>query len=318
MHCRKDPITNNVACYVTNYGVGDQSPGNYDLAKAADTSTAGATVAMEYSPGPLGTKIVKFYVFGGGVAASPRIPFADLDGSGQKFVPQLCLTCHGGNYQPANTLAPDPAEVNMGASFREFDIYSYRDGTLGDKPNELASGIHEIVNTDPLDPPLGQQTEFLEQNKIVRATAPEPAISSLINLWYHNTDTLPFEQNAVPAGWTTDASTSNLYLKVVAKACRACHLAQPSLDASSKAWVTYAQFRTYALNNYIPSAVCYGDPSHGATGFADEKRFRYMPHANVTYKNFWLNIDAYTTLGTYTGPGWGTAINASPDHECIP
>ncbi len=319
MHCRQDPVTEDVACYVTNYGVGDQAPGNYDLAKLADKPTAGATVAMEYSPGPGGQKIVKFYVFAGGVKDSPRIGYADLDGAGPKFIPNLCLNCHGGTYQPSNPNTPTNAELDMGSSFREFDIYSYRDGTLGDKPNELASGLHAIVNLDPMQPPLGQQAEFLQLNKLVRATAPEAAISELINLWYHNNDTLPFDQSAVPNGWkSNDPSTSDLYLKVVARACRTCHLAQPNVNADSMAWATYDQFRTYRLNGFIPFAVCYGDPAQGQAAFDEAKRYRFMPHANVTFKNFWLDSNAYNTLGNYTGPGWATSINSESLFQCSP
>lgn len=318
MHCRQDPITDDVACYVTNYGAGDQAPGNYDLAKAADKTTALATVAMEYSPGPGGPKIVKFYAFAGGAADAPRIESADLDGAGQKFIPNLCLNCHGGTYQPMNPSDPTNSELNMGASFREFDIYSYRDGTLGDKPNELASGNHAIVNLDPMQPPLGQQAEFLAQNKMVRASAPEAAISALINLWYHNNDTLPFEKDAVPPAWDVDASTRGLYLKVVAKACRTCHLAQENVNSDSKAWASYDQFKTYRLNGLIPFAVCYGDPSQGQAAYDEAKRYRFMPHANVTFKNFWLDSNAYNTLGNYTGPGWTTSINSEAAFQCAP
>jgi len=35
-------------------------------------------------------------VFGGGLATSPRIQYADLDGFGPKPVPFLCMVCHGG------------------------------------------------------------------------------------------------------------------------------------------------------------------------------------------------------------------------------
>ena len=66
MHCLTKGST--VACYVTNYGKPDKNPANADLAYTADPKTAGATVAMEYSPieglegsGP----IVKFFVYGG-------------------------------------------------------------------------------------------------------------------------------------------------------------------------------------------------------------------------------------------------------------
>jgi hypothetical protein len=305
MHCRKDPVTLNVGCYVTNYGAPDQSPGNYDLAKAADESVAGATVAMEYSPGPGGTKIVKFFAYGGGEAGSGRILSANLDGSGEKFVPNLCLNCHGGEYAPLVPAGPTNGELDMGASFREFDIHSYRDGTLADKPNTLASGLYEITDSTG-----GQQGQFLELNKMVRdSTAPAPAISELVNIWYNNADTLPFNKDALPIGWP--AAQSALYLNVVAKACRTCHVAFDT----AKSWATYDQLKSYRplLGFYI----CGGDPSQGATDFSEAKKSRLMPHAVVTFKNFWLDSNAYTTLGNYSAAGWAS-INADTSTECIP
>jgi hypothetical protein len=49
MNCRK-ATNGNVACFVSNYGEGDQNPNNVKLAVAANPICAKATVAMEYSP----------------------------------------------------------------------------------------------------------------------------------------------------------------------------------------------------------------------------------------------------------------------------
>jgi hypothetical protein len=310
MHCREE--AGDVACYVTNYGGADQAPGNFDLAKAANKPDALATVAMEYSPGPGGSRIVKFYAYGGGEEDSARIFSADLDGAGQKFVPNLCLNCHGGVYFPANPNNPTIAEVDMGSSFREFDIYSFRDGTVANVNGPaLAVGIQEIVDLGD-----GQQPEFLEQNKMVRNTGPQAAISEIIDLWYNGNDTVPFDKDAVPSGWVTNDNidnTESLYLKVVAKSCRTCHLAQPSVNANSLAWATYDQFKNARNSGLLPFAVCYGEAAD-----ADAKRARFMPHANITFQNFWLDPTAYGTLGNFTGPGWASSINSQPDFACEP
>jgi hypothetical protein len=310
MHCREE--SGDVACYVTNYGGADQAPGNFDLAKAANKPDALATVAMEYSAGPGGGRIVKFYAYGGGESDSERIFSADLDGAGQKFVPNLCLNCHGGVYNPENPNSPTAAEVNMGSSFREFDIYSFRDGTVANVNGPaLAIGNHEIV--DMAD---GQQPNFLEQNKIVRNSGPEAAISEIIDLWYNGTDSLPFNEDAVPSGWVTDDNidnTEDLYLKVVAKSCRTCHIAQDSGSSSALAWATYDQFKNARNSGQIPFAVCYGEAND-----ADKKRARFMPHANITFQNFWLDPTAYSTLGNFTGPGWSSTINSQTDFACLP
>ncbi len=294
MHCRQNGAE--IACYVTNYGGSNQAPANYTLADNANVADRIATVAMEYSAVTVGSPIVKFYAFAGGVAASPRITSADLDGAGPKFVPNLCLQCHGGTYLPANPVLPTVAEVNMGASFREFDIYSYRDGAYA---NGLATGLTQI---------LAQEPAFFDLNQRVLASAPQTAISELINIWYP-TSAPPFNQNAVPVGW---ASQPGLYLNVVAKACRTCHAAQENAFSTDKAWASFAQFQN--AKPVIQFVACTGDPAQ--PNWDQVKRFRFMPHANVTFKNFWLDPSAYSALGTFTG--WGASINSDPFAECTP
>ncbi|MFT4928612.1 MAG: hypothetical protein ACI8WB_004731, partial [Phenylobacterium sp.] len=126
MHCIKK-LNDDVVCYVTNYGIGytniydpgtNSGPGTVDIDDAnaaASRSTVGAstdvaTVAMEYStlPGAPATKVVKFYVYKKALttvdARTPTNPLgayarsisANLDGQGERPVPQLCMVCHGG------------------------------------------------------------------------------------------------------------------------------------------------------------------------------------------------------------------------------
>src|ERR1051326_3871539 len=55
-----------------------------------------ATVAMDYSPAnDGGPNFTKFYVFSNDLNET-RVASADLDFGGQKFVPGLCVVCHGG------------------------------------------------------------------------------------------------------------------------------------------------------------------------------------------------------------------------------
>ena len=87
MHCAKNGA--NLACYVTNYGLPDQSPANANDAENKNPATRGATVTMEWNAADPAAERVQFYVFGGGVAGSGRINFADLDGWG----PSRCRSC---------------------------------------------------------------------------------------------------------------------------------------------------------------------------------------------------------------------------------
>jgi hypothetical protein len=305
-----------VACYVSNYGGPDQSPGNFTKAQAADKPSVKKTVAMEYSTiehDPSGLRVVKFYIYDGactdvipGCAAnSPRSPSANLDDAGEKFVPNLCVTCHGGGfYAPVNPSRPTFGEVTLGASFREFDVYSYRDGTAGPKPSDPAFGLSGV---------LAQEDAFYAQNQMVFATNPAQPIKDLIQLFYPTGGT-PFDPNAIPCGWrantaaapcsgnfsggTGNPATESLYHDVVAKACRTCHSAQLSVLA----WDTYKKF----ADDHGALGTTPADSGYGIAGLVCTTGL--MPHANTTYTNFWRSSSPHgpDTLKTFSQ----AAINA--------
>src|SRR5262249_121722 len=113
----------NVAAYVTNYG----DPQNLqdllfaDLA-AGKVDPSGRTVCMECSPVEGGefakVPVVKFYVYESRDPEAKRLTSANLDGVGEKFVPNLCLNCHGGDYDAVVGEAAGSA-IKMKTYFRE-------------------------------------------------------------------------------------------------------------------------------------------------------------------------------------------------------
>lgn len=267
------------AAYVTNYGLFNQDPGNADL--AAGKTNPGATVAMEYSPveGQGSTRIVKFFVFAGADfdANAPRAKAADLDGFGAKFVPNLCLNCHGGNYSPANAAAPSFAEINMGAAFRELDIATYK-----------FPGGRDTADA-------GEKAAFKQQNAVVKGlnaaeTVTIQPIKDLITGWYAGGNDEQ-DNNFLPPGWA-GAPQQDLYRDLVRHSCRTCHVA---LDASAAptgfGWISYDQLRN--RRGFLDSFVlCEG---------------RVMPHAAITYRNFWLSAGPHqpAVLRNFSnGSGW--------------
>jgi hypothetical protein len=87
------------------------------------------TVAMEYSYDTRWKKrYTKFYVFDGGMMGKLR-PDADLDGSGGKLVPNLCVTCHGA--KPVNVKSLPVSKVWAGA----FNVTNFNLKYLTDKLN---------------------------------------------------------------------------------------------------------------------------------------------------------------------------------------
>jgi hypothetical protein len=259
MECVKDGT--NVACCVTNYGYGNQDC--CDVATATQVEAPGkagapparATVCMEYSPqdgAPDQTPIVKFYAYLGAARGTALSKFADL-GPGPRYLPGLCLNCHGGSWRPGQNQGHTTGDAS--AYFLPFDL-----ATFG-------------FASDPGKRRADQEAVFKNLNFLVRDTThPSPAIVELINNWYTSDGTTAREP--LPKGWQglpacTGGQASDLYTKVIAFSCRTCHVAQ----RNTVAFNSYAQFA--ALGPWINAAVCKPKP--------------YMPHAPITYKNYWSN-----------------------------
>ena len=104
------------ACWVANHG---PEPGTTDfpnptkaLAEAGEGKNPFAIVAMEWKAG----QGVKFYAFG---RDGRLVTAAALDSEGPKFVPNACLACHGGLFDP------QAGEI-QGAAFLPFDVSTFR------------------------------------------------------------------------------------------------------------------------------------------------------------------------------------------------
>jgi hypothetical protein len=265
-------ITVRTACYVSNYFDTVNLPSN-DPATSVDMAVAGhlsgiglgakATVAMErehfYNEGAFPanwcqfptspasvTNRVKFYVYGPD-ETDPALPKVALDDQGEKLVPGLCLSCHGGNPDFA-----DPTNIED-AEFLPFDVESFSYST-----------IPGYSLTD-------QQESFRELNAMVRQAAvkfPSPIVE-LIDGWYPSatpgdgvlTPGSTADTDFVPAGF---AGGKRLYNGVIKPYCRMCHISQSG---------------SYAFNNIgtFPS----GSANSAACGY------QQMPHAQVTQAAFW-------------------------------
>jgi CSLREA domain-containing protein len=203
MHCQRDAATGVVACYVTNYALGPGSPPDASLAAAIRDQTAhdqtlfrAATVAMVFQPG-LASNEVKFYVYG---ADDKRLDAVALDSQGPKFVPQLCLPCHGGNYDPAT-------DSVTGARFLPFDLDAFQ------------------FSKTPGFSRIEQEEKFRALNRLVLQTNPTPLTAALIAGWYDGDSLLrPTQKDSfIPAEY---GANPTLYQQTVKPYCRTCHVAQ--------------------------------------------------------------------------------------------
>jgi hypothetical protein len=274
MHCRVTErafgiIPLKAACYVTNY---------FDENAAAAGANPQATVAMDFDVNRADS--VRFYVYAG--PNDPQCPTdkprcrlnnVALDGGGAKAVPQLCLNCHGGTFDPAT-------KKIFGAHFLPFDV---------------------PFLPVPTNPPKGPQTaEFKGLNQIVwgieRWNGPQPAESGdnamveLIEGWYGGSDDSLFDPAStfndafVPPGWSTDPY---LYRAAIAPYCRSCHVAQTQktrlVNNVSEKYIlfhTRAQLFDPQVRSQVPFRICDRTPG---------LQFGVMPHAQRTYQKFWTS-----------------------------
>src|SRR5262249_53231464 len=101
-----------------------------------------------------------------------------------------------------------------------------------------------------------------------------------------------------PPGWAA-SPRSTLYHDVVKRSCRTCHVAFTNdTSPSGINWVTYEQFK--AQRSTIKGFVLCDN--------------RFMPHAVITYRNFWLSASPHEpgALRNYSdGAAW-PALGACP------
>lgn len=317
MHCRRNRASDgqfDISCYVTNYG-DHLTPDTQDAADAfnQNSSTEIATVAMEYSrvENPAGqavefpdnSRTVKFYVYLR-AQSSPtntgqgngRVISAELDGAGQRPVPQLCVVCHGGVYatipadpnQPAGQKKPAFAvrnDVFMGSRFLPFDLHFFTDPPA---PNTISAQ----------EPAFRSLNLDIVRNVPSAVLASDPVVELIDELYPGGAPTQ--NDNAVVTNWDKSSPGSvdhRFYRDVFARACRACHTTSPfgTLVFNNK-----TQFRNQISN--VQTRVC------------DQ---HVMPHAKRTHDLFWTslgpNMPAFLQLYGQAISGWDAT---SPDAQC--
>lgn len=159
-------------------------------------------VNMEYSPGPDGDRISKFYVYDA-VSGARLTNTAFVVGGEELFLPAACFSCHGGDDDAEGSLpegySDGSGETN--ATFLAFDV------------NTMTFGGTSLASLE---------AAFKKMNKAVLRTDPTKATRKLIKGLYggrglpEDTQDLTY----VPASW---ASEKELYREVIVPSCRSCH-----------------------------------------------------------------------------------------------
>ncbi|WP_394821277.1 hypothetical protein [Pendulispora albinea] len=276
MHMRRR-ADGSIAYYVTNFK-------NADLALGGLSTDVIATVAMEYSAYPSvlpgAPKFTKFYVFD---KTDARVNKAELDNRGDKYVPGLCMVCHGGTFPADITAGPTPGDV--AARFIPFDLKSFAYPAMLARPaqeqnfRKLNEGVY--LHTNATD----------SQKALIEAWYAPGGVSSPGEVQHDGIANIPFLWNS-----GTTAADKSFYYDVVRPSCRSCHNSRiPDFDLD---WGSPAAIANRATG--VNNAVCSGG---------------YMPQAFVTWRNFWhsttpsqpATVASYMTSlgvggGTCTGP----------------
>ena len=310
-----------IAFFVENYNVntvpGGYSQVNVDAAVVRDTQWHVGTNAIEWSPAQCtaadppdcaaSVNFAKYFNFDRGTGQ--RQNMLDLDGRGQKAMPGVCISCHGGRADPLtpqstyalveNSLSRKRGDVQ--ARLQAFNVDSFEWSTTPGFTRADQESVLKIFNQWVLCsyPGGGNVSGSWGTCSAPAAGANEwqGTAATLIQNWYGG-PTMPnsqFSDTYLPAGWNTGATNVQLYRQVVAPFCRTCHLLRGTANQSDINFDSEVKFRSYA--------------SRIKTHVFDRGN---MPLAFLVYQDFWKS-NGPAILANYIDSvlGAGTATTSS-------
>lgn len=257
-----------IAAVVVNYA---------SLEAASQKLNPVLAVAMEYSkPAGADRRIVQFYTYAphSVTGSFERVLSANLDGRGEKYMPQICTSCHGGTpggvtAQGAYHNAGDAGAFgDVNATFLPWDLDSF---LFSDTEGGNADRSYTDQSTRSFYTRAAQAEELRKLNQIAYLTYSDPSRPNRFTLprqllegWYgvEGTSafaTTSFDSQYVPPGWTANgvdgqpgggddnpADAPAIYRDVFARNCRACHIAQvPAAAASGTHLDVFTGTRTF-------------------------------------------------------------------------
>lgn len=311
----------NAYIYVDNYLVeldpGDATsygPLNLSAAIAQDHRYQIGTNVIEFSDDPsnAGKKIAKFFTFAppNKSGVQQRIISANLDGRGVKFMPTMCLSCHGGEMYPLsgdsfNAVSLKSPKLHIieehSLEFSTQSGFTRADQKANIKAiNKMVFDSYKIMGdrcddpTCPEPPPPVVNPDLANWDSSFAESLVEIAYGDSNpgdDILEQNTD----YQQVVPGGWkqngTRPDGVETLYNRVVEPYCIGCHALRGTQAAAS------------AKNNG-------GSPLANAVDFSSWENFHAyndkiidqvylqggMPRSLVNYSKFWNDPKDLPTL----------------------
>ena len=154
------------------------------------------------TPGVNGGKpYTTFLIFG---PSGELLPSINLDGRREKFVPGVCVACHGGDKYAGRFPENDTGGANIGAHFLPYDIGNF---AFSDHPG--------LTRAD-------QELPIYHLNQNVLLAGATKAATDLIAGWYPGASKTQ-NTNYLPPSWVGQGH-DDVYHKVYAHSCRTCHV----------------------------------------------------------------------------------------------
>ncbi|MFP3556901.1 hypothetical protein SB861_40240 [Paraburkholderia sp. SIMBA_049] len=304
MTARLDPARGTIAFLVENYlvspgGAYGYSPESLAAAIASDTRWRVQYNAIEYSlgpnPAPGDKPFAKFYNFD--PATGQRQLTVNIDGRGQKAMPAVCFTCHGGRgdalekdasgnlFYGHPMFAASHANGDAQARLHPFEVGNFDFSTTAGHTradyevalkfmNRLVLCTYPAANGSGLDncpgiPGFGREASVDEwQGGAAKLIRNAYGGNSLPNDTYLDT--------YVPDTWSAGNAT-NLYQSVFAKSCRSCHMLRDNGRTDELSGYQHIDF-----DNFPVFRDTYGKLArHYVFDLGN------MPLAQIVYNNFW-------------------------------
>ncbi len=301
-----------LAFVVENYltgGYGAYTSLSVDAAVTGENKWHVGTNGIEFSPGPGGSvNFVKFYTFD--PVSGARQLMADLDGRGDKAMPTICTSCHGGRGDALTPSGLFPRVMNVASSadvklperggmrgdvaaqLHAFEPSSFDFSTASAYTRASMEGKIKTLNKMVLcgfNLPAGTQkpTGFAE-DACRRVANPNEyqgiAAAHLKNMY--GGDGLPNATSAatdsyVPPTWQAFGQSS-LYANTVSQSCRVCHSLRGTGNQSDISFDDFTRFDSYA-DRIKAHVIDRGN----------------MPLAKLVYDKYWSTPSINGTMASY-------------------
>ena len=260
-------VENYAVAPAANYGY---SSFNLDAAVAQDPRWHVSTNAIEFSPANCtdaellagcnpSVKFAKFYTFHPTTGA--RLLEANLDGRGNKAMPGICISCHGGRAYPLTP--PDGSgkplfpvigftaskkRGDVEAHLQPFDVGSFGFSTVpgytrADQEFKLKTINQMVLCTYPKESTETAGVDTCRRNVVSGEWSGTPAATIIKAAYGGDPFNTIYSDIFVPVDWK---GQETLYKNVVASSCRTCHILRGTRTMPDLNFNSYAAFSGYA------------------------------------------------------------------------